>query len=66
MIETNPLLRAALDYAAGGWAIFPLRPRDKRPITANGFKAATTDPNIIRKWWAATPDAKLPLDKGRK
>ena len=65
MIETNPLLRAALDYAAGGWAIFPLRPRDKRPITANGFKAATTDPNIIRKWWAATPEANIGLDCGR-
>jgi len=34
--------------------------------TNDQLKAATTDPNIIRKWWAATPEAKLALDKGRK
>ena len=65
MSEPNPLLRAALDYAAAGWAIFPLQPRDKKPLTSNGFKAATTDPKIIREWWAKTPDANIGLDCGK-
>lgn len=65
MAESNPLLRAALDYAAYGWHVFPLRPRDKTPLTPNGFKAATTDAKIIREWWAKTPDANIGLDCGR-
>lgn len=65
MSEPNPLLRAALDYAAHGWPIFALQPRDKKPLTTNGFKAATTDAAIIRAWWAKTPDANIGLDVGR-
>ncbi|CAM5261122.1 hypothetical protein SHIRM173S_07371 [Streptomyces hirsutus] len=65
------LLRAALDAAARGWHIFPLRPGTKRPAL-HGAKActgsgpctaghrkwkqrATTDPDRIRAAWSRAP-----------
>ena len=35
--------------------VFPCRPHEKRPATANGFKDATTDPDIIQAWWQQQP-----------
>lgn len=32
-----------IDSSCLGLAVFPLKPRDKRPANHNGFKAATTD-----------------------
>jgi putative DNA primase/helicase len=46
-------------YAEHGWAVFPVKPRDKRPLTANGFKDATTDPAQIADWWQQWPDANI-------
>ena len=31
----------------------------KHPRTPNGFYDASTDPDIIRSWWQATPDANI-------
>ena len=64
MTEPNPLLRAALDYAAHGWPIFALKPRDKTPLTKRGYQDSTTDAAIIRAWWAKTPSANIGLDCG--
>ena len=63
------LLRAALDTAARGWPVFPLRPGDKRPAghpetrcprtgrCTTGHKVpeerATLDPHLIRTAWQA-------------
>lgn len=63
------LIRAALDAAAQGWHVFPLRPGDKRPALhgetacphsgacADGHvkweQRATTNPQRIRAAWAA-------------
>ena len=44
-------LGQALAYAACGWPVFPCRPGEKIPDTAHGFKDATTDPDLIRRWW---------------
>ncbi|MGJ6968913.1 bifunctional DNA primase/polymerase [Streptosporangium sp. G11] len=60
MPNTGPstgLLRYALAAAARGWHIFPLTPRDKRPV--RGFtdweRHATTDPDQIRRLWSRAP-----------
>jgi hypothetical protein len=50
----------ALAYAAIGWHVFPIERGTKRPIgrlTPNGHLQATTDPEVIRNWWAQVPDA---------
>jgi len=50
----------ALAYAAIGWHVFPIERGTKRPIgrlTPRGHLDATTDPEKIRAWWAAVPDA---------
>ncbi|SEC16357.1 Bifunctional DNA primase/polymerase, N-terminal [Streptomyces sp. 2224.1] len=65
------LLKAALDAAANGWAVIPLRPGDKRPALhgeaacpaigdcAGGHRKweqrATTDPDRIRTAWSHGP-----------
>jgi hypothetical protein len=62
------MLDSALDLAEKGNGVIPcwpthsaIRPnRGKTPIGAlvpNGHKQASTDPAIIRRWWAAQPDA---------
>lgn len=60
--ESNPLLQAALDYAARGGAVFPCRPGGKEPLTEHGFHEATTDTQRIAAWWQRWPDANLALD----
>ncbi|WP_245557905.1 bifunctional DNA primase/polymerase [Nocardia thailandica] len=65
-IHTAPprLGEAALVYASWGWPVFPLKPGDKAPMTRHGFKDATTDPAVIRRWWSAAPGANIGLPTG--
>ncbi len=53
------MLEEALAYASQGFHIFPILPGQKRPLTQNGFKDATTDPEQIRAWWLAHPTANI-------
>lgn len=55
---------AALGYARNGYAVFPLQPEGKTPLTAHGFKDATRDEATIRRWWQATPDANIGIATG--
>lgn len=61
---TTELLDAALLYASLGWRVFPLWPKTKDPMTAHGFKDATTDAEQVRKWWASKPDANVGIATG--
>lgn len=65
----NMLLRA-LGYARSGLRVLPLHgdPRDeslevrercKRPLTPSGVHDATSDPAVIRRWWAKWPQANI-------
>ncbi len=55
----TPLLDAALWAVGQGWHVHPLKPGTKLPATAHGFMDASTDPDRIRAWWAATPEANI-------
>jgi Bifunctional DNA primase/polymerase, N-terminal len=72
-------LAAALDYARRGWRVFPLWPvlpdgtcacgRDcgavgKHPRIKRWPKRATTDPGVLRDWWARWPDAVVAIATG--
>ncbi|GEM83623.1 bifunctional DNA primase/polymerase [Meiothermus hypogaeus] len=56
---SNPL-RAALEYARLGYAVLPLQPGEKRPhgrLAPNGLKDASTDPEVLHRWWQAGAQA---------
>jgi len=63
---SNQLLDAALSYASRRWLVFPVKPKDKRPLTKNGLKDATTDHKQIRKWWSQWPDANIGIKTGKE
>lgn len=49
----------AIAYAAAGYPVFPCVPRGKCPVCAHGLSEATTDPDQVRAWWKATPNANI-------
>lgn len=58
------LLRSALAYAALGWAVFPLKPGEKTPLTKHGLHDASTDESVIRTWWQQHPNANIGIATG--
>jgi hypothetical protein len=78
-LKDGYLLQAALNYAKRGWHVFPIHwpingkcscgkvdceSQAKHPLTANGFKDATTDPKIISEWWTKWPAANIGIATG--
>lgn len=57
-------LKHALRYARLGWQVLPIRPRDKRPLTAHGLNDSSADPNQIREWWDRWPNANVGVRTG--
>jgi P4 family phage/plasmid primase-like protien len=47
-----------------GIGVFPCRLDNKAPLTSNGFKDASTDPEQIRAWWTQWPDALVGVPTG--
>jgi uncharacterized protein YidB (DUF937 family) len=63
-MDTQKLRTGALWWARRGFPVFPLIPKDKRPLGAlvpHGFKDATKEPSQIEKWWRAQPMANIGL-----
>ena len=59
MSEYPSMYDAAIEYAKKGFAVFPLKYRDKVPLTRNGCKDATTDAAQIKAWWQKYPNIGL-------
>lgn len=57
--SARALETAAIDLAAGGYHVFPCKPRRKEPLTVSGFKNATVDERTILHWWDRRPDANV-------
>ena len=64
MNEYPSMYDAAIEYAKKGFAVFPLKYRDKVPLTRNGCKDATTDAAQIKAWWQKYPNANIGLATG--
>ena len=64
-MSNNQFLDAAIDYASRGIAVFPLKPRDKAPITKHGVHEATTNFDQIKKWWSKHPSANIGIACGQ-
>jgi hypothetical protein len=63
--RVRPLLPAAVAYAEWGWPVFPLQPAAKIPYDrSRGFKDATTDVDVIRKWWTRAPESNIGIATG--
>lgn len=60
----NEILNAALQYAANGWAVFPVS-KEKNPLTPNGFRDASKDPKIIKSWYKKYTGANVAIATGQ-
>jgi hypothetical protein len=73
------ILKAALEYAASGWSVFPLHSPfngscscgddgckniGKHPRTMQGLNDGTKDLKQIREWWKKWPDANIGVPTG--
>jgi hypothetical protein len=56
----------AVAYARAGFAVFPCRPRGKKPITNHGFRDAARDEAQIREWWTRRPNANIGIATGAR
>lgn len=59
MMKTNAggaVLAAALEYAARGWRVIPVRAGEKRPYLDEWQRAASNDEERVIAWWEAGPD----------
>lgn len=57
----NQMLHAALWYADLGYAVFPCAPGRKKPLTEHGLLDATTDHELIERWWSENPSANIAI-----
>jgi hypothetical protein len=61
---TSPL-EAALGYATHGIRVFSIQPNDKRPFPgSHGCLDATTDTDVITRWWTDHPNANVAIATG--
>ncbi len=58
------MLDHALGFVARGWAVFPLKPGEKVPMTGHGHRDAVTDIVKVRATWTGTPNANIGIATG--
>ena len=58
-MDSHKALQSALDLAARGLRVFPLRPYSKTPAIKEWQVHATTDIEAIKAWWAANPESNI-------
>ena len=63
-MKNKEIVEAALRYAERGWAVFPVS-KEKHPLTENGFKDASTDPNVIKEWFTHFSGANIGIATGQ-
>lgn len=63
-VRQTPFKDSAAVYARRGWPVFPCRPGGKTPMTRNGFRDATTDPEVVADWACAAPTANIAAATG--
>ena len=63
--KPNALRKAALLWARDGYRVFPCEPRGKKPLIRKWRENATTDEEMIQRWWRKWPDANVGLVAGR-
>ena len=69
MTRERTLRQSAVRYATRGWAVFPLRPREKIPLLpkskgGNGVHDATSDTATVDAWWEVHPHANIGMHCG--
>lgn len=65
-VALSRLGRAAVAYAERGWHVFPLQPREKKPLKGSrGFLEATADVATVTAWWRREPNANIGLWPGQ-
>ncbi|WP_280390461.1 bifunctional DNA primase/polymerase [Nocardia brasiliensis] len=65
MSKSDSLPEAALQAAARGWSVFPLRPLRKTPALKGSWaRHATTDLEQIRSWWRDNPRRNIAIATG--
>jgi Bifunctional DNA primase/polymerase, N-terminal/Primase C terminal 1 (PriCT-1) len=60
------LAEHALALARRGLWVFPCRPRAKEPATGNGYRDATAEPDLIKRWWQQEPEANIGIATGAR
>ena len=53
-------------YVLDNKKVFPCVENKKNPLTANGFKDASSDEQVINDWWDRYPDANIGLATGKQ
>jgi hypothetical protein len=61
---TEQGLETALAWASRGVAVLPVRQGGKAPVTRRGMRDATTNPRLLRHWWARWPGANVAIATG--